>query len=265
MNTARIADQIAQVDRDLSEIDEQLEAGEFDEATAERLRAACRSERAALQEQLVGSAKEESDAGEAAAREGRSKSRAIIGTAVVGIAAVVVAVVAVMSIQERTPAGEVTDGIATEVLEGQVAGGQGGTDLSSVTASEMETVVAQNPEIVGMRIALAERYVEEGNISKAVEHYMIVLEQEPENAAALARVGWLTFVSGEAELAEPFVVRALVIEPDYPQAYWFLANIRFELGDMAGVVEPLELLLAYESVPTDVRAEATTMLEEARS
>ena len=43
MNTARIADQIAQVDRDLSEIDEQLEAGEFDEATAERLRAACRS------------------------------------------------------------------------------------------------------------------------------------------------------------------------------------------------------------------------------
>jgi tetratricopeptide (TPR) repeat protein len=129
----------------------------------------------------------------------------------------------------------------------------------------METVVAQNPEIAGMRIALAERYAEEGNISKAVEHYMIVLELEPENAAALARVGWLTFVSGEAELAEPFVVRALVIEPDYPQAYWFLANIRFELGDMAGVVEPLELLLAYESIPTDVRAEATTMLEEARS
>ena len=37
MNTERIAEQIEQVDRDLAEIDEQMEMGEIDDATAERL------------------------------------------------------------------------------------------------------------------------------------------------------------------------------------------------------------------------------------
>jgi thioredoxin-like negative regulator of GroEL len=125
-----------------------------------------------------------------------------------------VAVFAVFSLQDRTPAAEATDGVATAVLEGQ-----GGRDLASISIVEMEGVVAQNPDIPAMRIALADRYLEEGDYSKALEHYMIVLDQEPENSTALARVGWLTYLSGEAELAEPFLVKALVIQPDFPQAY----------------------------------------------
>ena len=93
---------------------------------------------------------------------------------------------------------------------------------------------------------------------------MIVIEIEPENAEALTRVGWLTSVSGEPELAEPFFERALVINPDYPQAYWFLANTRVEMGDMEGAIGPLEALLTYE-IPTEVRTEAAALLEEARS
>ena len=259
MNAARIADQIDQVDRDLAEVEEQVDAGELDEATAERLRSAYRNERAALEAQLadVGTQKEDTSVDAGPAR--RSRRRAVAGTAIVGIAAAVVAVVAVFSLQERTPAGESTDGVATAALESG-----GGRDLSSVGLEEMEVVVAQNPDIPGMRVALADRYVEVGDYSRALEHYMVVLEQEPENATALARVGWLTFLSDEAELAEPFIVRAIAIEPDFPQAYWYLANVRIQMGNVEGAIEPLERLLAYD-LPDDVRAQAELMLEEVRS
>ena len=268
MKTERIAEQIEQVDRDLAEIDEQLELGEIDDATAERLRNAYLAERTTLEEQLDGveaanpSDNEDAEAAEATA--GRPRGRAIAGTAIIGIAAVVVAIVAMISLQEQTPAGEMTDGVATDVLEGGGTGGQAATDLSSVTPAEMEAVVAENPEIVGMRMALAELYVEEGNLPKALDHYMVVLDLEPENSDALVRVGWLTSISAEPELAEPFFMRALVIDPDYPQAYWYLANVRIEMGNMEGAIESLEALLTYE-IPTEVRTQAMAMLEEARS
>ncbi|MEA2010717.1 MAG: tetratricopeptide repeat protein [Actinomycetota bacterium] len=259
MNAARIADQIAQVDRDLAEVDEQVEVGELDEATADRLRSAYRAERGALEKQLDDIEPVLVVSDEADGPTGRSKSRSWAGAAIVGVGVVVIAVVAVFSLQERTPAGEATDGVATEVLEGA-----GGADLASVSLQEMEAVVAQNPDIPGMRIALADRYVAEGNYSKGLEHYMVVLDLDPDDPEALARVGWLTFLSGEPSLAAPFVERALVIQPDFPQAYWFLANIRMEVGDAVGAIDPLQRLLAYE-LPIDVRAEAEALLAEARS
>jgi cytochrome c-type biogenesis protein CcmH/NrfG len=265
VKASRIADQIAQVDLDLAEIDEQVEMGELDETTAERLRSAYRSERGTLEEKLDTIAQTEekpSDDGDQSvgtAPEGRTSARTIAGTAIVGIAVLVVAVVAVFSLQEQTPAGEMTDGVATDVLEGQ-----GGVDLSSITPEEMETVVAQNPDIPGMRVALAQRYLENGNLEKGLEHYTIALVQQPDDPPTNAWVGWLTFLSGDMVSAEPYVVRALDLEPDYPQAYWFLANIRFERGDLIGSVGPLERLLGYD-LPSDVRADVDAMLKEARA
>lgn len=259
MNAARIADQIAQVDRDLAEVDDQVDAGELDEATADRLRSAYRSERTALEQQLDGIEPVAVEATEVDRPTGRSQTRSFVGAGIIGFGIVVIAAVAVFSLQERTPAGEATDGVATEVLEGG-----GGADMASVSMEELEAVVAQNPDVPGMRIALADRYAEVGNYSKALGHYMVVLDLEPENPDALARVGWLTFLSGEPSLAAPFVVRALAIEPDFPQAYWFLANIRMEIGDTLGAIDPLQRLLSYE-LPADVRAEAEALLEEARS
>lgn len=259
MNAARIADQIAQVDRDLAEVDDQVEAGELDEMTADRLRRAYRSERGSLEKQLDAIEPLPAASEGTVTPVGRSKTRSLVGAGVIGVGIVVIALVAVFSLQERTPAGEATDGVATDVLEGG-----GGADLASVSLGEMEVVVAQNPDIPGMRIALADRYVEEGDYSKALEHYLVVLDLEPENPEALARVGWLTFLSGEPSLAAPFVERALVIDPDFPQAYWFLANIRMEIGDALGAVDPLQRLLAYE-LPAEIRAQAEALLEEATS
>lgn len=267
MKAARIADQIAQVDRDLAEIDEQVELGELDDTTADRLRSVYRSERSSLEEQLAAIVASGSDSDAAAdgndavVLQGRSRGRSIAGTAIVGVAVIAVAAIAVFSLQERTPAGEMSDGVATEVAS-EVLEGQAPVDLDSVTAEQMEVVVAQNPDIPGMRIALANRYLEEGNLEGALFHYEIALEQEPDEPSTVAWVGWLTFLLGDPTSAEPYVVRAIEIEPEYPQAYWFLANIRYESGNIDGTIEPLEKLLTYE-LPEEVRLEATEMLAEA--
>lgn len=267
MKAARIADQIAQVDRDLAEIDEQVALGELDNETANRLRSVYQSERSSLGDQLAAieagsqAPADEADSSAAPAGQGRSKGRSVAGTAIVGVAAVVVAVIAVFSLQERTPADEMSDGVATEVAS-EVMEGQSGVDLDSVTIEQMEAVVAQNPDIPGMRIALANRYLEGGNLEGALFHYEIALEQQPDEPSTVAWVGWLTFLLGDPASAEPYVVRAIEIEPEYPQAYWFLANIRYEAGNLEGTIVPLEKLLTYE-LPEEVREEAAAMLEEA--
>ena len=276
MKSAHIAEQIAQVDRDLVELDEQVEAGELDEATADRLRTAYRSERATLEKQLdeIGADEDAgteptADEDAPAASKGRSKGRAIAGTAVVAVAVAIVAVVAIFSLQDQSTAADVTDGIATGVLENQVMGGGGTTGgasgMDSVSTEQMEAAVAENPDVVGMRMALAELYIQEGDLDKALEHYNIVLEQEPDNAEALVRVGWLTSLADDPEGAEPFFIKALDIDPNFPQAYWFLANVRFDLGRKSAAIAPLQALLTFKDIPDEVRTEATKMLEEARS
>jgi len=268
VKAARIADQIAQVDRDLAEIDEQVQLGELDDDTANRLRSAYRSERSSLEEQLASIEASASDSDAAAeeddvpAKQGRSRGRSIAGTAIVGAAVIAVAVIAVFSLQERTPAGEMSDGVATEVAS-EVLEGQAAVDLDSVTAEQMEVVVAQNPDIPGMRIALANRYLEEGSLEGALFHYEIALEQEPDEPSTVAWVGWLTFLLGDPASGEPYVVRAIELEPDYPQAYWFLANIRYESGNLEGTIVPLEKLLTYE-LPEEIQTEVQAMLTEAR-
>lgn len=243
-------DQIEQVDRDLVDIEAQVAAGELDTATAARLRAAYEEERAALLE---------AEAATPETGSTRSPQRTLVGGAILAVGIVAIAVFAAVSLRDDSPAAEVSDGVATEVL----AGGSG-IDLSEVTTEEMEAVVSENPTIVGMRLALAGRYVDAGDHSSALEHYLTVLDQDPEQPEALAMVGWLSFLAGEAELAEPFVVKALDIEPDYPLAWWFLANVKVANGDPDAASQAIERLLAYD-LSQEVRAEAERFLAELSS
>ncbi len=125
-------------------------------------------------------------------------------------------------------------------------------DLADVTNEELEVVIAENPDIVPMRLALARRYVEEGSFSEALGHYMVVLEDGP-HPEALAYVGWMTYLSGDPQTAEGLLERSLAQEPENGIALWFLANTRFEgLGDAAGAL-PLLDTLSQQELPDDVR------------
>ena len=250
-----LLDRLEQVATDIADVDQQEIAGELDTDSADRLRATYRAERTRLEERLDELASED-----APPPAGRSRRRVAVGVALLVLGFAAVTAVLLGTVRQRAPGELATGGIAGEVAGGNV-------DLSEVTNEEMEEVVAANPEVVGMRLALARRYFEAGEFDAALPHFMTILEeQDPDNAEALASVGWMTHLSSEPEVAERFVARALVVAPDYPQALWFLANIRISgLDDPAGAVEPLEQLLSYDDIPADVRSDAEALLAEAQA
>jgi tetratricopeptide (TPR) repeat protein len=239
--TAR-ADHLEQIDRDLAEVAAQLEAGEIDAETAARLRSAYERERSTLL----------ADDGADEGASGRSPRRMMIGAAILVVGVVAIAWSGLVAIQGDEPAA--TEGLVTDVATG-------GVDLSTVTNEEMEAVIAANPTVVGMRLALAQRYVEAGEHGRALDHYLAILDQDPEQPEALAMVGWLTYLAGEPALAEPFVTKALAVAPDYPLALWFQGNILHATGDSPGARAAIERLLTYDLAP-EVRADAEALLAE---
>ena len=249
---SRLAERISYVEGDLADLEEQVAAGELDQETAERLRRTYLTEVEGLREEL-------GDLPDDTTPRPRSPRRTVAGTLILGLGAAAIVTAAVLSLQDRAPGGNATGGIVSSVGE------SGGVDLAGVSTEEMEEVVAANPDVVGMRLALARRYMEAREFSRALDHYMIVLEggQHPE---ALANVGWMTYLSDRPDVAESFVEQALAIQADYPLAYWYLATIRFDgLDDLAGAVEPLRLLLSYDELPADIRVAAEQMLVDAEA
>lgn len=248
----RIKERIAQTDRDLAEIADQIAEGELDVATADQLRTKYENERRELHAQLGGD-------DDAIAPYGGGLS----GRRLLGIGFVLIAVIGLVFGLIRT---NTTDQSAAEGLAGDVISGDA-VNLDDISNEQMEAVVAQNPDVPGMRLALADRYFGEGDFSSALTHYMYVLDtlgvQDP---AALANVGWMTYLSGVPDTGESFVARSLELQPDGGIAFWYLANIRlYGLGDAAGAVEPLQRLLEYDNLPGELRTEAQRVLAEAEA
>ena len=225
---------------DLIALDKQLETGEIDRASAERLRRRYEAD--------VADALAAIDTARAIVPAGRSIKRVWAGGIVFALT---------QAVQPRDDTGPLS-GVAADVVTD-------GVDLSTVTTDEMEAVVAANPDVVPMRLALARRYVEAGDFSTALPHYMYVLDRGP-NAEALMYVGWMTYLSGDAATGEALLVRSLDMAPDVVLAQWFLANVRYTgLGDTAGALPLLQQVVDSGEAPPDVVDEAQTMIDQAAS
>jgi cytochrome c-type biogenesis protein CcmH len=126
-------------------------------------------------------------------------------------------------------------------------------DLSSVTNEEMEQVIAQNPAIIGMRLALAERYLRAGDVDDAHRHTAVAIDlpatdQEYEHALRLH--GWVTALEGAPASGAEYLRAALALSPDDRDARWFLANVEWTgLHDADEATELLHGLLATEPEP----------------
>jgi len=249
LEARHLEEQLRQVERDLVELEEQVAVGEIDTATADRLRNNYLRERDRLGGDLADSA-----AGDAVDRP-LITGRRLAGAAVLMLAAAGLAFGVTRAVGGN---GSGLEGVASDVAQ------QGGVDLSSVSDEEMEAVVAANPDIVPMRLALADRYFNEGDFTDALRHYLVVLEDKGvEDPGALANVGWMSYLSNQPEVALSFVQRSLEIQPDGGMAFWYLANIEYYgLGDAAAAVEPLNKLLAYDNLPADLRTAAEQLLGE---
>jgi tetratricopeptide (TPR) repeat protein len=253
---ALISERIDQTERDIAELAEQVEAGEIDAETAEGLRERYQAERHKLLEQLATATE-----GDAADDEGTAGS--LTGTRLIGIGLVVIAVIGIgvwlLSSNGASSAG--AEGVAQDVINGEAI------NLDDVTNEQIEAVVAQNPDIAPMRLALAERYFVAGDFPNALRHYMYVLDtQGVQDPTALANVGWMTYQSGVSDIAESFLEESLAIQPDGGIAYWYLAVIRFYgLNDPVAAIEPLRNLLEYDELPDEIRVEAEGMLADAEA
>lgn len=229
-------------DRALDELialEAQVEVGEITPDQAVTLRARYEAEAAAALRHLDAAA----TAPPATGRSGRRVAAGVI--AFLGLAALV------------------TVGLVVAVRPGSNPTTPSTIDLASVSTEEMEAVVAANPEVLGMRLALARRYVEAGEFSAALPHYLYILERE-NNPEALMYLGWMTYLSGDAATGVSLLEESLELAPDDALATWFLANALYHgLGDEEAALPLLEAVIASGAAPEDVVAEARRMIEEA--
>ncbi|MFV2000208.1 MAG: tetratricopeptide repeat protein [Acidimicrobiia bacterium] len=252
----REREQIELLREELDEVTAQVRDGDLDEDTALEIRTRYEAELAALEASaasarstLVDGAGTDEDS-----PRRRLNGRAVAGIALVTVAMVVIGVFAVQSLSNRRIVG--ADGIVGDVVRGE-----GQVDLSTITNEEMEEVVAANPDIVPMRLALARRYFEEGVFDKALNHYFEILNRE-QNPEALANVGWMTYLSGRPDIAVNYLEAALERRPDFLSAEWFLGNIYVSLERDDEAAFLLTKVASSNEVPESVKESAIALLEQ---
>ncbi|MFV1969740.1 MAG: tetratricopeptide repeat protein [Acidimicrobiia bacterium] len=256
----RTRQQIELLHEELEEIDEQVRVGDLDDTTGSVVRERYEAELAALEASSVSADTVSPDDGDAP--RSAAPRRWLSGRTIVGVSAVVIAIVGIgffgaQSLSDRRIVG--ADGVVRDVVSGN-----GSIDLESVSEEQMEEIVAENPGIIPMRLALARRYFEAGQFDKALDHYFEVLnrEQHPE---ALANVGWMTYLSDRPDIAVSYVEAALDREPNYLAAEWYLGNIYVSLGrnDEAAVL--LVKVASSNEIPDDVKEAALTLLAQIKA
>jgi hypothetical protein len=153
---------------------------------------------------------------------------------------------------------------------------QDGRDLSQVSNAEMEAVVAANPDVVPMRLALVERYLDAADKETTVDGKRAQLQKaqfhageaadrattSPDRAKALRYLGWTTALLDDPTRGAGLLQESLVEEPNNPDALWFLAKVDFDkLHDAATARQLLEQLLA-QPIADDQRATVQAELDQ---
>jgi Tfp pilus assembly protein PilF len=194
------------------------------------------------------------------ASPGRSRSRLVIGGVVLVLAFAGIVVVAANSLQDRPAAAA-----GAAALDEQ--------DLSDVSNETMEAVIAANsddPQVNGMRLALAERYFDAGDYRSAFPHYLVVAEDPDASGAeaitALVRLGWMAYAgNGEVETATRLIDEALAIDPESSVARYVRARVVWcGTGDTEQAIETFDDLLADPDLAAETQAQIEADLEAAR-
>lgn len=132
-------------------------------------------------------------------------------------------------------------------------------DLSEVSNETMEAVISANaddPRVGGMRLALAERYFEQGEYQAAFPHYMAVAESasssNAETVTALIRLGWMAWESGAVEPALDMFDEALAVDPSSSTARYLKARVLWcGANDLHQAGEILAEVLAEGGLPEE--------------
>jgi cytochrome c-type biogenesis protein CcmH/NrfG len=166
--------------------------------------------------------------------------------------ALVLAALAALAVPLLT--GAVRDRVADQPLSG-------GQD----PVAFFEQRVREHPHDLAARLDLAQRYLQTGDVERAVAQYLEALRIKPDNPEARATLGFLLHRAGSSEDGLREVNRALEVSPQDPEALYFKGVILLEGLDRPA--EAAEAFRAYlESAPFGARrGEVQDLLVRARS
>lgn len=147
------------------------------------------------------------------------------------------------------------------------------TDLDDVSNETMEAVIAENidnPQINGMRLALAERYFAAGDFSSAFPHYLAVAESPTaatnEAVAALVRLGWMAWEgNGAADAAVGLFDEALEIDASSSTARYLKGRVLWCSGNSEEAEELLSALAEDPGLTEDSSELVESDLESIRA
>ncbi len=246
------------VKRDLDELADQIRHGEIDPEVGDRLATAYRSELEKIDAaiaQLPPPSElpvEQRPSGDGSGVAPRSTRRVFIGAGLL-IAAMSIAIFTVGG--DAEPAAQTTPGGLT-------------VDPATVSDEELEAVVAANPDITAMRMALADRYFESEDYSAALSHYLYIAENTEDRFAesrALARVGWMAYVTNQGQAASEYIEASLRSDPSNSEAILFRGFVTlYGLNDAVAALPQLEAALELDNLSDGVIQQVEEAIAEAQ-
>lgn len=254
------------VARDLEELAAQQEMGEVGEDTAARLAASYRSELESLEAALAELPEDEDDVvvdavepdvTEPDAPAARRSTRSVVIASLV-----IIAVLSGGILFAATRGGD--EGTAAPQSPGALT-----VDPNDVSNEQLEGIVAANPNVTPMRMALADRYFSGEDFGPALDHYLYIAENAPEpadQAQAMARIGWMAYRTELPAEASEYVDASLLVDPTNAEAILYRGFITFYgLGDAAAAIPQLEEALELPNISGNVVDQIVEALAEARA
>ncbi len=259
----RIEDRKRQVLQDLAELADQVAVGEVEAGTAQRLRGLYERE---LVE--IGRALSAIDGPDASQHDAPEDDVAPLGSLRAVAVSGAVLLIVLTGLIVWAGGGLGSDSSDDDGASTAPTGAAGSINVDSMSIEELEQSLADFPDSAVVRLALADRYLVAGDQLVALEHYLVVASGDaaPEaRSRAMARVGYLSYVTGQHESARETLLESISFDPGNTEAMLYLGYVFWEgLGDEAAAIPYFESVIADPSMPPEVVAAVSDLLAAAR-
>jgi len=262
----RLKERRKQVITDLDELGDQVEDGQVEPSTAERLRGVYAQELAEIDDALAGLVETPVHKTEnplATERVRGFSFRGLLGASLLlaGLTAIIV--------WAGSGSGSETDTFGADTAFSNATSEAGVISIDTMTTEELEIILANFPDSATARLALADRYLSEGDRLGALDHYLTVSlgnSSSQDRSRALAGVGFLSYVTGQYEAASETLLQSLALNKDNTEAMLYLGNVLLSgFDDAAAAIPYFERVIADPLTPPHIVDAASEKLVDAQS
>ena len=146
------------------------------------------------------------------------------------------------------------------ILQVRTGDARGGLD-DLLALQSMDPGEGVSGFIVPTAFEAADALLASRDLDGVLEAYTLVLEREPENAAALSQRGWIFGQAALYDRALADLDAAVAVEPDSAVTLAFRAAVRAERGDLEGAAADIAAFDALDAAP----AEAAELVDRVRA